>query len=177
MRKHLTDRKTVLYFNKRGGGPALDVVKVDEVRSAQGGQLPSVELPRQKERDFVTASLAMMQEGHTSTLGIKGERCTTFPPEHETRYITRKYLASSGKLREIEESCTREYENDFQARDEAIQNEVEALTEEWLDRVRNRYRPLRLGQSISSVGEFMVQDGGWTRIQNRGVKRKIQDKE
>lgn len=173
MRRHLTDRKTVLYFNKRGTGPALDVVKVDEVRSAYGGQLPSVELPRQKERDFVTASLAMMQEGHTTTLGIKSERLVTFPRQHETRYITRKYLASSGKLSEIEESCTREYENDFRARDEAIQNKVEALTEEWLDRVRDRYRPLRLGPPMSSVQEFMAQDGEQTRKQNRGVKRKI----
>ena len=55
MRKDLTDRKTVLYFNKRGTGPAFDVIKVDEVRSAHGGHLPSVELPCENKHHTVTA--------------------------------------------------------------------------------------------------------------------------
>ena len=56
------------------------------------------DLPPKEEQHFITASLTMTREGHPSTLGVKGEIVTTFPPQHETRYLTRKYLASSGKL-------------------------------------------------------------------------------
>ena len=172
MRKDLTDRKTVLYFNKRGTGPAFDVIKVDEVRSAHGGHLPSVELPCENKHHTVTASLAMIEEGHAANLGlIKRERLTTFPPQHETRYLTRKYLASSGKLQEIEDHCASMHDNDFDARARLVHTKMEALTEEWMERVKTRYRPFRLRSPLSSVEEFMVQDGGQMRVQRRGVKR------
>lgn len=177
LRENLTDRKTVLYFNKRRKGPAFDVIKVDEVRSEQGGQLPHFELPPKEENDFLTASLAMMQEGHPTTLGVRGKDVTTFPPQHETRYLTRKYLASSGMLRDVEDRCAALHGDDFDARERAIQARVEALTDEWMDRVKNRYRPLRLGPPLSTVEEFMSQDGGQMRIQSRGLKRTREDNE
>lgn len=172
LRKDLTDRKTVLFFNKRGKGPPFDVIKVDDVRSAHGGHLPRVELPRGKGIDSVTASLAMMEEGHTSTLGVKREPVTTFPPQHETRYLTRKYLASTGKLREIEEQCAAIHGTDFDAREKAIHTKVEAMTDTWMERVKTRYRPLTLAPPLSSVEEFMTQDGEKMRIRSRRMKRK-----
>ena len=158
MRKNLTDRKTVLFFNKRGKGPPFDVIKVEEVESTHGGELPHLELPKQGNRDRVTASLAMLEEGHTAAHGVKCERATTFSPGHETRYLTRKYLASTGKLRQIEERFASVYGNDFAARERATHAEVETLTDEWLERVKGRYRPLKLGPGVSSVEEFMMQD-------------------
>ena len=148
------------------------MIKVDEVRSAHGSQLPHVELPCENKRHTVTASLAMMEEGHVANLGlIKSERLTTFPPQHETRYLTRKYLASSGKLQEIEDHCASMHDNNFDARARLIHTKMEVLTEEWMERVKTRYRPFRLGSPLSSVEEFMVQDGGQLRVQRRGVKR------
>lgn len=159
MRKDLTDRKTVLFFNKRGDGPAFDLIKVDEVESACGGQLPRVELPREKSSDFMTASLAMLEEGHTSSLGVRCKRATTFPPEHESRYLTRKYLASTGKLQEIEERCASLHGTDFDAREKAIHDEIQASTNEWMERVKGRYQPFRLGPGLSTVQEFIMQNG------------------
>ena len=158
MHKSLTDRKTILFFNKRGKGPPFDVIKVEEVESTYGGELPHLELPKQRNRDRVTASLAMLEEGHTATHSVKRERATTFSPGHETRYLTRKYLANTGKLRQIEERCESMYGSDFAARERATHAEVETLTDEWLERVKGRYQPLKLGPGVSSVEEFMMQD-------------------
>ena len=177
MRENLTDRKTVLCFNKRGKGSTFDVIKVDEVRSEQGGHLARFDLPPKEEQDFITASLAMTREGHPSTLGVKGEIATTFPPQHETRYLTRKYLASSGKLQDIEDRCAVIHGCNYDAREKAVQVEVEALTDQWMDRVKNRYRPLRLGPTVSTVKEFLRQDGRQTRLRSRGVKRTREDGE
>ena len=160
MRKDLTERKSVLFFNKRGKGPAFDLIKVEEIESAHGGELPRLEVPRIKNRDFMPASLAMLEEGHTKTLGAKHERATTFSKRHETRYLTRKYLASTGKLREIEERCTSIHGNDYDAREKAIHAEVEALTDEWMDRVKNRYKALKVGPGFSTVEDFITQNGG-----------------
>ena len=177
MRENLTDRKTVLCFNKQGKGPTFDVIKVDEVRSEQGGHLARFDLPPKEQQDFITASLAMTREGHPSTLGVKGEIATTFPPQHESRYLTRKYLASSGKLQEIEHRCAVIHGCNYDAREKAIQAEVEALTDQWMDRVKNRYRPLRLGPAVSTVQEFLRQDGRETRLRSKGVKRTREDGE
>lgn len=157
MRKDLTERKTVLFFNKRGKGPAFDLIKIEEVESAHGGELPRLELPRPKNKDFVTASLAMLEEGNTSSHGVKRERATTFSPRHETRYMTRKYLASTGKLREIEERYTSLHGSDYAARERAVHAKVEALTDEWMDKVKVRYRPLKLGPGFSTVEDFLMQ--------------------
>lgn len=160
MRKDLTERKTVLFFNKRGKGPAFDLLKVEEIESAHGGELPRLEVPKVKNKDFMPASLAMLEEGHTNTLGAKHDRATTFSPRHETRYLTRKYLASTGRLREIEERCTSVHGNDYDAREKAIHAQMEALTDEWMERVKNRYRPLKLGPGFSTVEDFIIQNGG-----------------
>lgn len=160
MRKDLTERKSVPFFNKRGKGPAFDPIKVEEIESAYGGELPRMEVPKVKNRDFMPASLAMLEEGHTKTLGAKHERATTFSKQHETRYLTRKYLASTGKLREIEERCTSIHGHDYDAREKAIHAEVEALTDEWIDRVKNRYKALKVGPGFATVEDFIIQNGG-----------------
>ena len=167
MRRNLTDRKTLLCFNKRNTEQPFDIIKVDETKSARGGVLPRVNVPREKKADFVTASMAMMREGHSASLGITRQRATTFLPQHETAYVTQKYMASTGKLKEIQDHCKAIYGDDLDAREMAIEHEVTALTKELLPKIASRYRALTVRVPVSSVKDLMNQDDK----QSRGVKR------
>ena len=167
MRRNLTDRKTLLYFNKRNTEQPFGLIKVDEIESARGGVLPRVDLPREKKADFVTASMAMMREGHNAFLGIKRQQTTTFLPEHEKAYVTQKYIASTGRLKEIQDRCKAIYRDDLDAQEMAIEHEVTALTKELLPKIASRYRALTVRVPVSSVKDLMSRDDK----RSKGVKR------
>lgn len=120
MRKDLIERKTVLFFNKRGKGFVFDFFKVEEIESVYGGELSRLEVSKVKNKDFMFVSFVMLEEGYTNIFGAKYDRVTTFFFRYETRYLIRKYLVSTGKLREIEERCIFVYGNDYDVREKVI---------------------------------------------------------
>ena len=120
-----------------------------------------------KKADFVTASMAMMREGHSASLGITRQRATTFSPQHEKAYVTQKYMVSTGKLKEIQDRCKAIYGDDLDAREMATEDEVTALTKELLPKIALRYRALTVRVPASSVKDLMNQDDKWSRVLKR----------
>ena len=75
------------------------------VKSARGGQLPSMNLPRNSKENLVTSSMKMMQEGCDVMLGAQRQPLTSFSPQRETVYIAKTFMPSNSMLNEIKDKC------------------------------------------------------------------------
>lgn len=87
------------------------------------------------------------------------EDMTTFPRDHERRYKTVKFLKSMTLLHRVKERAVELHKNDLEARNAYVARETRRLVGEHCDRVNSRYAPFRIQRGVSSVREFVEQDG------------------